>query len=57
VFLNIPPPEPPGKALPWSFPAPPPPVDVIVENTELLPLSPEPEETEFTAPPAPTVIG
>ena len=51
-----PPPDPPGRPFsgPVSLP-PPPPADVIVENTELAPeVQPLGNEA---APPAPTVIG
>ena len=59
--MPAPPPEPPvfPGELGFGFaPAPPPPADVIVENTEFPPELPGPEGTPgCAAPPLPTVIG
>ena len=57
VYLGFPAPDPPT---PEQSAFPPPPADVIVENTEAEPLDPPPEgypPDRVIAPPLPTVIG
>jgi hypothetical protein len=52
--LPIPPPDPPVAPFPFLC-GPPPPLDVIVEKTELEPFNGLPPDDAKPAPPAPTV--